>query len=236
MIIGRGLLATSLKEIDKDNVVFYANGVSDSTIENIADGNFEAEEIKCIAEQKAAKTFIYFSTIQVNAAENFERPYVIHKIKMEELVKCLFPDYLIIRTSNIIGNNPWNTHTLFNYLYNSLKEERKINVVDSASRNILDVDHFIKLVDHYLIHYKKESATLNIVNSLSYRMCEIVSEFEKIFETKFIKDNAGIKIAKFEAPCLFSAKLIRECGIELDNYLPQVIEKYYPIFKKDQPT
>lgn len=236
MIIGRGLLATALKEIDKDNIVFYANGISDSTIESIADGNFEAKEITGIAKQKTAKTFIYFSTIQVNAPENFERPYVIHKIKMEELVKHLFPDYLIIRTSNIIGKNPWNTHTLFNYLYNTLKEGKKISVVESASRNVLDVEHFIKLVDHYLIHYKKESATLNIVNSLSYPMFEIVSEFEKIFETKFIKDNAGIKIAKFEAPCLFSAKLIRECGIELENYMSNVIRKYYPLFKKDQPT
>jgi dTDP-4-dehydrorhamnose reductase len=155
---------------------------------------------------------------------------------MEELVKRLFPDYLIIRTSNIIGNNPWNTHTLFNYLYNSLKKEEKISVVESASRNVLEVEHFIKLVDHYIIHYKKGSATLNIVNTLSYQMFQILSEFEKIFATKFIKDNAGIKIAKFEAPCLFSAKLIEECRIELENYLPQVIEKYYPIFKKDQPT
>jgi len=234
MVIGRGLLAKALKEIDKDDAVFYANGVSNSIIESMADGNFEAKEILGIAEQKIAKTFVYFSTIQVNAPENFERPYVIHKIKMEELIKRLFPDYVIIRTSNIVGNNPWNNHTLFNYLYYSLKEEKKISVVDSASRNILDVDHFIKLVDHYIIHYKKGSATLNIVNSLSYRMFEIVSEFEKIFETKFIKGNAGIKVAKFETPCLFSAKLMEECSIELENYLPQVIEKYYPIFKKDQ--
>jgi thioester reductase-like protein len=236
MIIGRGLLATALKEIDKDNVVFYANGVSDSTIESIADGNFEAKEITGIAKQKTAKTFIYFSTIQVNAPENFERPYVIHKIKMEELVKHLFPDYLIIRTSNIIGNNPWNTHTLFNYLYNSLKKEEKISIVESASRNVLDVEHFIKIVDRYLIHYKKEAATINIVNQISYQMFEILSAYEKIFEAKFMKGNAGITIAKFEAPCLFSAQLIKECGIELENYLENVIKKYYPLFTKGQPA
>jgi dTDP-4-dehydrorhamnose reductase len=155
---------------------------------------------------------------------------------MEELLKRLFPEYVIIRTSNIIGNNRWNTRTLFNYLYNSLKEEKKISVVDSASRNVLDVDHFIKLTEHYLIHYKKEPAVVNIVNSISYQMFEIVSEFEKIFERKFLKDNSQITIAKFEAPCLFSAKLIRECGIELDHYLADVIKKYYPIFEKNHPA
>ena len=234
MIIGRGLLANALRELDQESYLFYVNGISNSVIESIQEDNFEMNEIIAIARENYDKTFVYFSTIQVNAAENMERPYVIHKIKMEELIKRLFPDYVIIRTSNIVGNNPWNNHTLFNYLYYSLKEEKKISVVDSASRNILDVDHFIKLVDHYIIHYKKGSATLNIVNSLSYRMFEIVSEFEKIFETKFIKGNAGIKVAKFETPCLFSAKLMEECSIELENYLPQVIEKYYPIFKKDQ--
>ncbi|MGN6194467.1 MAG: hypothetical protein ACTHOB_05980 [Ginsengibacter sp.] len=235
MIVGRGLLATALSEMDKEEIVFYANGVSNSTMENISRGSFEEKEIVAIANNYTAKKFIYFSSIQVNASENFDRPYVIHKIKMEELVKRLFPDYVIIRTSNIIGNNPWNTHTLFNYLYNSLKEEKRINVIESAARNILDVDHFMKLLNHYLIHYKKEPGTVNIVNTHSYQMFEILSEFEKIFETKFMKDKGKIKIAKFEAPCQFSAKLIKECGIELNNYLPEVIKKYYPLFKKTNP-
>jgi hypothetical protein len=123
---------------------------------------------------------------------------------------------------------------LFNYLYNSLKEEKKIRVIESAARNILDVEHFMKLVNHYIVHYKKEPATVNIVNSLSYQMFEILSMFEKIFETKFMKDNAEITIAKFEAPCLFSAQLIKECSIGLDNYLEDVIKKYYPPFTTDQ--
>src|SRR5690242_5688097 len=155
MIIGRGLLANALREIDQETYLFYVNGISNSVIKNIQENNFELNEIMSIAKKNHGKTFVYFSTIQLNSKDNYERTYVIHKIKMEELVKRLFPDYIIIRTSNIIGKNPWNTHTLFNYLYNSLKEEKQIRVIDSASRNILDVDHFIKLTNHYLIHYKK---------------------------------------------------------------------------------
>ncbi|MGN6605065.1 MAG: NAD-dependent epimerase/dehydratase family protein [Ginsengibacter sp.] len=236
MIVGRGLLAKALREIDQDSYLFYVNGISNSVIENIGEDNFEMNEITAIARKNYGKTFVYFSTIQLNSKDNYQRPYVIHKIKMEELVKRLFPDYVIIRTSNIIGNNPWNTHTLFNYLYNSLTEGEKISVIDSASRNILDVDHFIKLTNHYLTHYKKQPATVNIVNSRSYRMVEIVSTFEKLFESKFVKDNIPVVIAKFEAPCLFSAKLMQECGIESDNYLADVVKKYYPIFKRDQPA
>lgn len=234
MIIGRGLLANALRELDQESYLFYVNGISNSVIENIREDNFEMNEIIAIAGKNYDKTFVYFSTIQLNSKENLERPYVIHKIKMEESVKRLFPDYVIIRTSNIIGKNPWNTHTLFNYLYNSLKDGRKISAVESAVRNILDVEHFMKLVNHYIVHYKKEPATVNIVNSLSYPMFEILLEFEKIFETKFMKDNSKIKIAKFEAPCLFSAQLIKECSIELNNYLADVIKKYYPPFTASQ--
>lgn len=236
MIIGRGLLANALRELDGERYLFYVNGISNSLIENIQEDNFEMNEVTAIAGKNYDKTFVYFSTIQVNSKENYNRPYVIHKIKMEELVKRLFPDNVIIRTSNIIGNNPWNTHTLFNYLYNSLKAQKKISVVDSESRNVLDVDHFIKLTQRYLTHYRKEPSVVNIVNSLSYQMFEIISEFEKIFETQFVKDQSQIPIAKFEAPCVFSAQLIQECGIKLDNYMPDVIRKYYPIFKRNRPA
>ena len=151
---------------------------------------------------------------------------------MEEIVERLFPDYVIIRTSNIIGHNPWNPHTLFNYLYLALKEEKKITVVESASRNMLDVAHFMKMLDHYLLHYKKQRSTVNIVNARSYQMAEILSAFENFFGVKFVKDHGKISIAKFQAPCTFSGKLMKECGIGLENYLQQVIEKYYPPFKK----
>ena len=112
MIIGRGLLANVLKEIDKDSYLFYANGISNSVLENIFKNNFEIKEIEDIAKRNEKKTFVYFSTSQVNAPQNHQRAYVKHKIFVEELIKKSFSNYLIVRTTNLVGNNPWNTHTL----------------------------------------------------------------------------------------------------------------------------
>ena len=116
MIIGRGLLANALANIDNEKSIFYVNGISNSVISSIPENNFEAEEINEIAKNNQAKIFIYFSTIQVNLEENFDRPYVQHKIRIERQIDKLFPNYTIIRTSNLVGNNSWNKHTLFNFL------------------------------------------------------------------------------------------------------------------------
>ena len=61
-------------------------------------------------------------------------------------------------------------------------------------------------------------------------MDEIISEFENVFQKKFVRGHSKIKIAQFEAPCAFSTALVKDCNIELGNYLNTVIKKYYPPF------
>jgi dTDP-4-dehydrorhamnose reductase len=228
MIRGRGLLAKALTGIDSDKYFFYVNGISNSVVTFITEDNFEASELAEISKSVGNKIFVYFSTSQVNVKENYVRSYVQHKYKMECRTKELFPNYLIVRTSNLVGNNPWNTHTLFNFLYNSLKERTEIYVTESVIRNILDIDDFIKLFEYYLTHFPHENTTVDIVNPISYNMAEILYEFERIFSTKFIKRPSEDNIAYFQAPVEFSLSLSKKCNISLDNYLPVILKKYYP--------
>ena len=164
MIIGRGLLGKALINIDSDKYLFYVNGISNSVIAEIPDDNFEAQQIKEIYEKIGDKTFIYLSTSQVNRKENFSRPYVLHKHKMEVLTTKLFANYIIVRTSNLVGNNPWNKHTLFNYLYNSLNVGNEIHVNEFIIRNILDVDYFVLLCEYYLNHFFTSNSSIDLVN------------------------------------------------------------------------
>ena len=234
MIKGRGLLAQALYKIDRNDFSFYVNGISNSVMADIPENNFEVLELTEMAKDIGDKLLIYFSTIQVNATENYSRPYVQHKIKMERLVSNSFSNYVIIRTSNLVGNNPWNTNTLFNFLYYSLHAQTGISVIESAIRNVLDVDHFIQLLDYYLEHFTPKNTTRNIVNPVSFNMAEIVREFENVFSLKFKKNNSSVSIAYFEAPCEFSLSLMQSCKISLDSYLTKLIEKYYsPILKSE---
>ena len=38
-------MATALKEMDREDMVFYANGISNSTIQSVGVWNFEAKEL-----------------------------------------------------------------------------------------------------------------------------------------------------------------------------------------------
>jgi dTDP-4-dehydrorhamnose reductase len=227
MIIGRGLLAKALTTIDSDKYLYYVNGISNSVSE-IPDDNFESREIEKIAAAISDKVFIYFSTCQVNSLINHTRPYVKHKYAIECLVANKFSKHLIIRTSNLVGNNPWNETTLFNYLYNSLKAKNEINVDESVIRNVLDVDHLITVVDFYLNNYYQRNATIDLVNPISHTMAEMLKEFEMLFVEKFvIANNTQNNFARFEADTKLSESIMGECNIVLDNYISRLLKKYY---------
>ncbi|MGN6343312.1 MAG: hypothetical protein ACTHML_20200 [Ginsengibacter sp.] len=232
MIKGRGLLANALKTIDNKDCFFYVNGISNSIIELIPENNFEESEIKEIAKNIGDKIFVYVSTIQVNAEENHNRPYVKHKFKMECLTKELFPNYIIVRTCNLVGNNPWNKHTLFNYLYNALMNETEINVSESMLRNVLDADHFVSLFHYYLNHLRDHNEVIEIINPIFYSMSEILVAFETVFFKSFRKKPPNNNIAYLRAPVTLSMRLVRYCNIDLDNYITVILKKYYPVFVK----
>lgn len=230
MIQGRGLLAKALNGTDSQKYMFYVNGISNSVMEAIPENNYESQEIKKLAWEIENKTFVYFSTIQVNSEQNYSRPYVAHKYKMECLIKDLFPDYAIVRVSNLVGHNPWNENTLFNYLYNALRAGTEVHVIENVLRNVLDVEDFVTLCNCYLANFHTHSTTINIVNPVNYTMQEILSTFEKIFQKMFNKINGDINVAIFKSPCEFSSSLVNLCNINLEDYLPKMIKKYYPLF------
>lgn len=227
MIKGRGLLAKALEPIDHQDYFFYVNGISNSIIDRIPENNSEESEIKAIAKSIGNKIFIYVSTIQVNAEENFNRPYVKHKLKMECLTKELFPNFIIVRTSNLVGNNPWNKHTLFNYLYNSLISESEVNVAESMLRNVLDTDHFVELFQYYLHHLRKQNDVIEIINPIFYSMSEVLVAFETVFSKKFKKTHSKESVAYLRAPVTLSLSLVKNCNINIDDYISTILKKYY---------
>jgi dTDP-4-dehydrorhamnose reductase len=228
MIVGRGLLGKALVNIDSDKYLYYVNGISNSGLAIIPDDNFESKEIEQIANTISDLTFIYFSTSQVNSVVNHTRPYVKHKYGVECMIAEKFPKYLIVRTSNLVGDNPWNNTTLFNYLYNSLQAKKEITVDESVIRNVLDIDHLITFLRFYLDTMYEENATIDLVNPMSYTMAEMLKEFEIYFSDKFIKRySAQNSFARFEASTLLSEFLVNECSINLDNYVSSLLKKYY---------
>ena len=230
MIIGRGLLANVLAGIDDEKYLFYANGISNSVLCQIPRNNFEINEIENIAGKNEDKIFIYFSTSQVNSEKNHHRAYVKHKLFVEQLITNRFSKYLIVRTSNLVGNNPWNTHTLFNYLFNALHTGDEIIVDLDTIRNFLDADHFADLIKAYLTHFEMNK-TIEIVNPESYAMEEVINKFEAFYSKKFNlrKSNPANDFALFELNPELSLELFKIEGLTFDDHIQSLLGKYYSV-------
>lgn len=106
MIIGNGDIAGAIT--DREDVTFFASGVSDS---RCSDGNKFRREKNLLITMPRHTHLVYFSTLSIYYHHS---PYIVHKKNMEEMVKMLFNSWTIIRIGNIDwGKNP---NTLINYL------------------------------------------------------------------------------------------------------------------------
>lgn len=117
MIIGSGDIASVLN--DRDDVIFFASGVSNSRC--VDEQEFKRERDLLLETfnsfYRHGVSLFYFSTISV--CYNTTK-YTVHKLSMELMVKGMWPDYNIIRLGNINwGNNP---NTFINYI--RAKQER----------------------------------------------------------------------------------------------------------------
>ncbi len=129
-IIGTGDIATALKEVNRDDLLFFASGVSNS--QETRKEEFE-RELALLKDQKRDKRLVYFSSL---APLYSDTPYTRHKRFMENAVEALFYDHCIIRLGNISwGKNP---HTLINYL----KAHPEAPIQD-VYRYVIDKDEFL---------------------------------------------------------------------------------------------
>jgi hypothetical protein len=230
LIFGRGLVANAVKAINSNGLIFYANGISNSVLNQIDKNNFEIKELEEIATEHPDQLLVYFSTCQVNSPINHSRPYVRHKLFVEEFIANHFAHYLIVRTSNLVGYNPWNFHTLFNYLHHALAVNQPILVNPFLIRNFLDVDHFVLLLEAYLNHYEKNKV-VQIVNPESYPMQQVIDQFEKFFCKKFVLTtiNEGNDFAFFDLNTELSVELMGKSTVHFKDHITELLKKYYSV-------
>lgn len=225
MIIGNGLIASLFKDYKKNDCVFFASGVSNSleTDEKqfLREENLILETINMFPDL----IFVYFSTCSIYDSTKKESPYVLHKLKMEQIIKNNSRRWLILRVSNAVGNGG-NPHLLMNYLVRSVKNNETINVHTKATRNLIDTAD-IKAICLNLIEDHTENHILNIAYLSNYSITEIVEIMEQYFDKKIelnlIKSGSGYDIEISEIENYFFKN-------HLDNkekYLKKILDNYY---------
>ncbi|SEW40820.1 hypothetical protein SAMN05421841_2742 [Chryseobacterium wanjuense] len=221
MIVGSGLIANSLKNIDSEDHLFFASGVSNSL--ETKDSEFEREFtlLKNNLENNNGSKFIYFSTLSVNDLSKQESPYVLHKLRLEDYIKNNCEKYLILRIGNIVGKGG-NPNTLFNFLKNQIMQDKKFVVHTKARRLLLDIDDISKFLTSSCAAVKNE--TINFAYPYYYDLNEIINAIEAKMEKKaqYEKSDEGdfYKVAFEETANEFFT------GIQPNEYLKILTDKY----------
>lgn len=130
-IIGNGNIASVLT--DRDDVTFFASGVSNSA--EIDSTKFN-REYELLMKQDFDKHLVYFSSLSIYKVDN---DYNRHKKRMEECVKRNFKSYTIVRVEVIAwGKNPTTIHNVFR---KKLENNEPITLIDTY-RYVLTEEEF----------------------------------------------------------------------------------------------
>ena len=225
MIVGNGLLANAFYQYFSENeeVIIFAAGVSNS--QEISADKFFREENLLRENLKKNKRIVYFSTCSIGDITVSGSPYVVHKVKMEEVIKCNSTNYLIFRLPQLVGLTE-NPNTLINFIFNSIRTNREIKIFESAKRNILDVKDAAKIAT-VIIKNGYLCKTINIANIESISPLEILKIFEKILQVK-----AKYKMIPggsfYEIDATLCHEVASSIFIDFSNdYVENTIRKYY---------
>lgn len=228
MLIGSGMLATAFAPVcdTLPGVWIHAAGVSNSACQDHSE--FERERVRLMNSLDSgvdAAAFVYFSTCSVYDLHSCESRYVRHKIDMENLV-AEHPHSLIVRLPQVAGKTP-NPHTLLNYLYARVARSERFAVWKNAKRNIIDIIDVVEIVRKLLDDPLLRGIKVNVANSRSYPITEIVSVMEKVTGKSAlvqILDRGG----DYAIDTAFIVPIIHQLRLTFDDqYLPAVIGKYY---------
>lgn len=226
MIIGRGLIASLFINDDRENIIFFASGVSNS-LENRAEEFLREEHlIRKTFEENKEKIFVYFSTCSIYDSSKTGSDYVLHKLKMEQLIKNSCERYLILRVSNAVGSGG-NPNLLMNYLIRSIKNKETINVHTKATRNLIDAED-IKKITFELLDGQTFNKIVNVAYTQNYAIIEILEIIERFYDTKLdlnlIKSGSGYDINVPDVEAYF----VKNNLTNKDAYLCEILQKYYP--------
>tara|TARA_B100000886_G_C20295564_1_gene437362 strand:+ start:50 stop:751 length:702 start_codon:yes stop_codon:yes gene_type:complete len=226
-IIGNGFIAKSFKNyLDEHDVIVFASGVSNSTSIEKNDFIREMQKINDICKNFHQKKIIYFSSCSINDKSRNTQAYQKHKISMEKIIPKLFKNYLIVRLPEVVGKNS-NPNSLFNFLLNKIKNNKKIITSSKCYRNFIDIDD-AKLVVKYLLENKYNRLTINVANISMNKVIDVIVLLSSMIKKNFILEENHIFANEiFKIDIELMKKINNDLKINFnEDYLNRVFSKY----------
>lgn len=225
MIIGDGLIGKAFANsawAESDSIVF-ASGVSNSKEHDA--GQFMREESLLVETLKLKMPLIYFSTCSVYDSAVANTKYVLHKLKMENIVKEAV-EYSIIRLPQAVGFSK-NPNTLTNYIFEKITSNKEFEIWRYAYRNLIDVEDVVLLVNHMLDVEGLSNRVDNIANTNEVSMLELIRCFSDLLGEK-PSYKLVEKGSRYSINTEKSALLAKQINLNFnDRYTAKLLEKYY---------
>ncbi|MCX8533630.1 hypothetical protein [Chryseobacterium luquanense] len=222
MIIGKGLIAKSLQNIDSEDIVFFASGVSNSLETKFTEFEREFSLLQRSIEENKERQIIYFSTLSVNDQSKQDSPYVIHKLNIENFIKNNCKKYLIVRIGNVVGKGG-NPNTLFNFLREQINNASPFVLHNKATRILIDIDDISEFLSQHSSTLTNQ--TINLSFPYNYSLKEIISSIEESIEKKAVYKETELgdcyKVDFNDHTKVFFSEY------SSDEYLKKLIQKYY---------
>ncbi|MDY3344743.1 NAD-dependent epimerase/dehydratase family protein [Riemerella anatipestifer] len=232
MIVGRGLVASLFTNVDREDIIFFASGVSNSLEVRVEEFMREENLVRETISNYPDKVMVYFSTCSIYDSSKVNSPYVRHKLKMENIVSNNCSRYLILRLSNVVGKGG-NHNLLMNYLVRSVMNGEVINVHTKATRNLIDADDVREIVLS-LIETQNVNKIINLAYLENYTIVEILEILESFFK---IRLNLNLVKAGVSYPISTSSEVenyyMKNKLLDKENYLRTILSKYYSICDVD---
>ena len=179
MIIGNGLLASICSQINNENYIIFASGVSNSKEQN--DEEFNRELSLLTKYLSTEKKLIYFSTCSVEDYYLKDTKYIKHKLKIEELIKNTCKRYVIFRLPIVIGKCS-NPNTFFNYFKHKILNNESFVVLENSYRYIITSDILSKYFDKIIP--LAENKIISIVDDKNFNIIDIITHMELLLNNK----------------------------------------------------
>ena len=182
MVVGNGLIAKAFKSyLEKDDVIIFASGVSNSSISEEESLSFQREKDLINEYLKYGdKKLIYFSTCSISDNSKVT-PYIKHKIEMEKLIESNHNNYLIFRLPIVIGISD-NNNTFFNNIKSKILRNEIITIYKNISRYIIDVDDLSNILPTFIESDKNR--IINVCFNNKEFVFNIIETMENILSKK----------------------------------------------------
>lgn len=224
MVIGNGMIAKRFSGYTDKNITVFASGVSNSG--ETDSENFKREEtLLRTALQYPAKTFIYFSSCDVDNPSVNSKPYYQHKLNMEKIVASIAQSYCIFRLPQVVGMHG-NKNTLINFLMDRIESAESFEIWLGTEKNIIDIEDVYKIVDFIIENERCSNTVCNIINTKYVAVLDIVNIIEKKLDKKACYTTRQLNTTyHYDSSCMEA--ILQEVDVAFDDeYFERLISKY----------